>query len=98
MDSNDAAKVVGQSAGSHREGLFMVWKYGASGDEPRVTPNGHVLTASEAILLSMYGHVTNVLARQLGGEGTEEINLSHEMTSWSMDAGRLQQLWFGDSE
>ena len=58
MDSNDAAKDVGQSAGSHREGLFMVWKYGASGDEPLVTPNGHVLTASEAILLSMYAHAT----------------------------------------
>ena len=52
MDSNDAAKDVGQSAGSHpRRGYFMVWKYGASGDEPPVTPNGHVLTASEAVRL-----------------------------------------------
>ena len=37
MDSNDAAKDVGQSAGSHRERLFMVWKYGASGDENRAS-------------------------------------------------------------
>ena len=73
-------------------------RHGASGDEPHVTPSGHVLTASEAILLSMYVHATNVLAKQLGGEGTEEINLSHEMTSWSMEAGKLHQLWLGDSE
>ncbi len=80
--------------------ISMLWRkrHGASGDEPLVTPSGHVLTASEAILLSMYGHVTNVLAKQLGGEGTEEINLSHEMTSWSMEVGKLHQLWLGDSE
>ena len=78
----------------------MVWGklHGASGDEPLVTPSGHVLTASEAILLSMYGHAANVLAKQLGAEGTEEINLSHEMTYWAVEAGKLQQLWFGDSE
>ena len=80
--------------------ISMLWRkrHGASGNEPLVTPSGHVLTASEAILLSMYGHVTNVLAKQLGGEGTEEINLSHEMTSWSMEVGKLHQLWLGDSE
>ena len=80
--------------------ISMLWRkrHGASGDEPLVTPSGHVLTASEAIFLSMYGHVTNVLAKQLGGEGTEEINLSHEMTSWSMEVGKLHQLWLGDSE
>ena len=80
--------------------ISMLWRkrHGARCDEPLVTPSGHVLTASEAILLSMYGHVTNVLAKQLGGEGTEEINLSHEMTSWSMEVGKLHQLWLGDSE
>ncbi len=104
MDWNDAAKDVWQSVWSHREEfgkvISMLWRkrHGASGDEPFVTPSGYVLTASEAILLSMYGHVTNVLAKQLGAEGTEEINLSHEMTSWSMEAGKLHQLWFGDSE
>ena len=98
MDSNDAAKVVGQLAGSHREGLFMVWKDGASGDEPLVTPSGHVLTASEAILLSMYAHATNALAKQLGAKGTEEITLPHEMTSLAVEVGKLYQLWFGDSE
>ena len=113
MDWNDVVKNVGQFAFSHRgelgKGLAMVWEklHGASGDEPLVTPNGHeplvtpsghVLTASEAILISMYGHATNVLAKQLGAEGTEEINSSHEMTSWAVEAGKLQQLWFGDSE
>ena len=104
MEWNDAAKIVGQFAWSHRgelgEVISMIRRKlpGASGDEPLVTPSGHVLTASEAILLSMYGHVTNVLAKQLGAEGTEEINLSHEMTSWAVEAGKLQQLWFGDSE
>ena len=101
MDWNDVVKIVGQFALSHRgelgKGLSMVCGklHGASGDEPLVTPSGHVLTASEAILLSMYGHATNVLAKQLGAE---EINLSHEMTSWAVEAGKLQQLWFGDSE
>ena len=104
MELNDAAKDVWQSVWSHPEWLgkviSMLWRkrHGASGDEPLVTPSGHVLTASEAILLSMYGHATAVLAKQLGAKGTEEINSSHEMTSWAVDAGRLQQLWFGDSE
>ena len=48
MDWNDA---VWQKAWSHREELgkviSMVWGklHGASGDEPLVTPGGHVLTA-----------------------------------------------------
>ena len=104
MDLNDAGKNVLQEVWIHREWVVkeisMLWRKlpGASGDEPLVTPSGHVLTASEAILLSMHAHAMNVLAKQLGGEGTEEINLSHEMTSWSMEAGKLHQLWFGDSE
>ena len=104
MDWNDAGKDLLQLVWAQREWVVKVismpWRkrHGASGDEPLVTPSGHVLTDSEAILLSMYGHATNVLAKQLGGEGTEEINLSHEMTSWSMEAGKLQQLWLGDSE
>ena len=71
MDWNDVVKIVGQFALSHRgefgKGLSMVWGklHGASGDEPLVTPSGHVLTASEAILVSMYAHVTNVLAKRL---------------------------------
>ena len=99
MDLNDAKDVL-QSAWIRElvVKVISMLRHGASGDEPLVTPSGDVLTASEAILLSMYGHVTNVLAKQLGGEGTEEINLSHEMTSWSMEAGKLHQLWFGDSE
>ena len=101
MDLNDAGKDVLQSAWIHREWVVkvisMLWRkrHGARCDEPLVTPSGHVLTASEAILLSMYGHATNVLAKQLGAG---EINLSHEMTSWAVEAGKLQQLWFGDSE
>ena len=98
MDWNDVAKIVGQFALGEVISMIRRKLPGASGDEPLVTPSGHVLTASEAILLSMYGHVTNVLAKQLGAEGTEEINLSHEMTSWAVEAGKLQQLWFGDSE
>ena len=104
MDWNDAVKDIGQSAWNHREELGkaipMVWRklHRANGDEPLVTPSGHVLTASEAILVSMYGHATTVLAKQLGAKGTEEINLPHEMTSWAMDVGKLEQLWFGDSE
>ena len=91
MDSNDAAKDVGQSAGSNRERLVMVWK-------TLDGPGGHVLTDSEAILLSMYASATNALAKQLGVKGAEEINLSHEMTSFLVDAGKLKQLWYGDSE
>ena len=98
MDWSDVAKIVGQFALGEVISMIRRKLPGASGDEPLVTPSGHVLTASEAILLSMYGHVTNVLAKQLGAEGTEEINLSHEMTSWAVEAGKLQQLWFGDSE
>ena len=104
MDLNDFAKDLLQSVSTHRDwvvkAISMLWRkqHGASGDEPPVTPSGHVLTDSEAILLSMYGHATNVLAKQLGAKGTEEITLPHEMTSWAVDAGRLQQLWFGDSE
>ena len=41
---------------------------------------------------------TSHLGFSLGAEGTEEINLSHEMTSWAVEAGKLEQLWFGDSE
>ena len=113
MDLNDFAKDLLQSVSTHREwvvkAISMLWRkqHGASGNEPPVTPggheppvtpSGHVLTDSEAILLSMYGHAMNVLAKQLGAKGTEEITLPHEMTSWAVDAGRLQQLWFGDSE
>ena len=104
MDLNDFAKDVVQTVWSHREQFVKLMSmvrskvHGASGDEPPVTPSGHVLTDSEAILLSMYGHATNVLAKQLGAKGTEEINSSHEMTSWAVDADRLQQLWLGDSE
>ena len=98
MDLNDVAKIVGQFALGEVISMVRSKLPGASGDEPLVTPSGHVLTASEAILLSMYGHATSVLAKQLGAKGTEEINLSHAMTSWAVDAGRLQQLWFGDSE
>ena len=104
MDLNDFAKDLLQSVSTHQEWVAKLMSmvrskvHGASGDEPPVTPSGHVLTDSEAILLSMYGHATAVLAKQLGAKGTEEINSSHEMTSWAVDAGRLQQLWFGDSE
>ena len=99
MDLNDVKDVL-QSAWIRKLVVKVIStrRHGASGDEPLVTPSGHVLTDSEAILLSMYVHVTNVLAKQLGGEGTEEINLSHEMTSWSMEVGKLHQLWLGDSE
>ena len=104
MDSYDADKDVGQSVLSHPEWLGKVISmvsgkpHGASGDEPLVTPSGHVLTASEAILLSMYAHATNVLAIQLGAEGTEEITGSRQFMSWAMEAGKLDQLWFGASE
>ena len=104
MDWNDAGKIVGEFAlsqpGELGKGLSMLWRklHGASGDEPFVTPSGHVLTASEAILLSMFAHVMNVLAKRLGAEGTEEINLSNEMMSLSREVGKLEQLWFGDSE
>ena len=104
MDLNDFAKDLLQSVSTHREwgvkAISMLWRkqHGASGDKSLVTPSGHVLTDSETLLLSMYNHVTNVLAKQLGGEGTEEINLFHEMTSWSREEGKLDQLWFGDSE
>ena len=82
MDLNDAGKDLLQSVWNHREWVVKVistlWRkrHGASGDEPLVTPSGHVLTASEAILLSMYGHATNVLAKQLGAKGTEEDYLA----------------------
>ena len=100
MDWNDAVKDVWGYREELSKVISMLWRkrHGASGDEPLVTPSGHVLTASEAILLSMYGHATAVLAKQLGAKGTEEITVPHEMTSWAVDAGRLQQLWFGDSE
>ena len=104
MDLNDAGKNVLQEVWIHREWVVKLISMirrklpGASGDEPLVTPSGHVITASEAILLSMHAHAMNVLAKQLGAKGTEEITLPHEFTSWAVDAGRLQQLWFGDSE
>ena len=71
MDLNDAGKNVLQEVWIHREWVVkvisMLWRKlpGARCDEPLVTPSGHVLTASEAILLRMYGHVTKVLAKQL---------------------------------
>ena len=104
MDLNDVTKDIVQPVWNHQEQFVKLISMvrskvqGASGDEPLVTPSGHVLTASEAILLSMHAHAMNVLAKQLGAKGTEEITLPHEMTSWAVDAGRLQQLWFGDSE
>ena len=103
MDLNDAKDIV-QTVWNHQEPFVKLISMirrklpGASGDEPLVTPSGHVITASEAILLSMHVHAMNVLAKQLGAKGTEEITLPHEMTSLAVDVGRLQQLWFGDSE
>ena len=94
MDLNDFAKDLLQVS-THREwvvkAISMLWRkqHGASGDEPPVTPSGHVLTDSEAILLSMYGHAMNVLAKQLGAKGTEEITLPHEMTSWGGGCGQV---------
>ena len=104
MDLNDFTKDLLQSVSTHREWVVkaipMLWRKqdGASDDESPVIPSGYLLTNSEMLLLSMYQHVMNVLAKQLGGEGTEEINLFHEMTSWSREEGKLYQMWFGDSE
>ena len=74
MDLNDAKDVL-QSAWIRElvVKVISMLRHGASGDEPLVTPSGHVLTASEAILLSMYGHVTNVLAKQLVQVGVNNL-------------------------
>ena len=52
MDLNDFAKDLLQSVSTHRDwvvkAISMLWRkqHGASGDEPPVTPSGHVLTDS----------------------------------------------------